>query len=126
MFKISLNRVRDEIVIKEGDQELPLSVDSDANSLVMRLKEAQKPMLSVNADTTDEDKAKAARNLAAAIFGNDQAEKLIDFYHGNPGSVAEICGRYFENRLAKKITKAQIKAGNHEIRLWKHQQKRGR
>lgn len=72
MFKISLNRVRDEIVIKEGDKELPLSVDSDANSLVMRLKEAQKPMLSVNADTTDEDKAKAARNLAAAIFGNEQ------------------------------------------------------
>lgn len=122
MFKISLNRVRDEIVIKEGDQELQLSVDSDANSLVRRLKEAQKPMLSVR---TDEDKAKAARNLAAAIFGNEQADKLIDFYHGNPGSVAEICGRYFENRLAKKITKAQIEAGKHENRLWRHKQKQG-
>ena len=107
MFKISLNRVRDHIVIKEGDHELPLLVDSDANSLVNRLKEAQKTMQAVNAETTDEEKTEAAEDLAKAIFGEKQAKKLMEFYHGNPGSVAEICGKYFEGRLAKLITKAQ-------------------
>ena len=119
MFTVSLNRVRDEIAIQEGEERLILSVDSDANTLVRRLVKAKTLMDAVTADTTDEERVVAAKTFASAIFGEEQAEKIIAFYKGNAANVAEVCGQYFERRLADKITKVQIKAGKHDIRAWK-------
>ena len=124
MFTISLNRVRDQIAVKEGDQEIKLSVDSDANSIVKRLKKAKELMDAVDSQTTDEDKLEAARAFASAIFGDAQAEQLVLFYSKNAGNVAEVCARYFEERLCKMITKAQIKAGSRETKKWHREMKR--
>ena len=107
MFRITLNRVRDHIVIREGKDELPLTVDSDARSIISRLQNAQKALSEVNDDITDESKYKAAYGLAEAIFGKDQADQLMAFYHDDAGCVVTVCGMYFEKRLAKKITAAQ-------------------
>ena len=124
MFTISLNRVRDQIAVKEGEQEIILTVDSDANTLVRRLKKSKETMDAVNEQTTEEQKLEAARELASAIFGDEQAEALILFYSENAGNVAEVCARYFEDRLCEMITKAQIKAGKREQRNWDRKMRR--
>ena len=124
MFTISLNRVRDQITVKESEQEITLSVDSDANSLVKGLKNAKEAMDAITSKSTEAEKLEAARKLASAIFGDAQAEELILFYSKNAGSIAEVCAKYFETRLCKLITKAQIKAGSREQRKWNREMKR--
>lgn len=119
MFTVSLNRVMDHIAVKEGEEQLSLFVDDDANSLVRKLMQAKRLMDAVKADTTEEDKLKAAKTFASAIFGEDQTEQLALFYHDNAGSIAEVCSRYFDSRLAKMITKAQIKTGKREAKAWR-------
>ena len=110
MFRITLNRVRDHIVIQEGTDELKLTVDADPRIIVSALQRANKDLLQVKDGSTDEEKNKAAMALSAAIFGQAQAEKLFAFYGGDPGCVVTVCGQYFEKRLAKKITRAQKRA----------------
>lgn len=109
----TLNRVRDSIVVREGDETITLYVDSDANSLMIRLQNAQRELESVNNDPSEEHKVQAAKSLAVAMFGIEQAEALFAFYHGNAGCVVTICGMYFgdeKHGLGKKITKVQKKA----------------
>ena len=107
MFRITLNRVRDHIIVREGTDELPLTVDSDARTIITRLQKANKALYEVNNDITDDAQYNAAYGLAEAIFGKEQADKLMAFYHDDPGCVVTVCGMYFEKRLAKKITAAQ-------------------
>lgn len=110
----SLNRVRDKITVREGNETLELFVDSDSRSLIHRLQEANKEIEKINGESTDEQKKLAAVGFAEAMFGGEQAGKLMDFYHGDYASVITICSMYFEdkkNGLAKKITKAQKKGG---------------
>ena len=49
----------------------------------------------------------AARDFAAAIFGGEQAGRLLDFYGGHGAPVISICSRYLRGRLAKKVIRAQ-------------------
>ena len=50
-----------------------------------------------------------AEYFAAVIFGKEQAAQLMAFYADDPGCVITVCGRYFKERLAGKINKAQRK-----------------
>lgn len=108
-YSISLNRVHDRVRITEGDENLDLHVDADPMRLVAGLSQAQKNLQALNKDSTDDDQSKAAEFFAQMIFGKDQAKQLMEFYHGDAGCVINVCGRYFEERLAKKITRAQKK-----------------
>ena len=110
MFKISLNRVRDHIVIREGDDELKLTVDCDPRIIVTALQRAQTALLKVNEGSTDTEKKDASAALSTAIFGDAQTEQLFAFYSGDAACVALVCSQYFEKRLAKKITRAQKRA----------------
>jgi hypothetical protein len=109
MFRLSLNRVHDKVRITESGEKITLAVDGDAARMVRALTGAQKSLNAVKGESTDEDRISAAKQFAAAIFGADQAEKLVQFYHGDAVCVIEACGRYFSSGLAKKITKAQKK-----------------
>ena len=109
MFRITLNRVRDHIIVREGSDKLPLTVDCDARSIITRIQKANKALSEATGDITDESQYKAAYGLAEAIFGKEQADKLMAFYSDDPGCVVTVCGLYFEKRLAKKITAAQKK-----------------
>lgn len=109
MFHVSLGRVRDKVMFREDGESLTLTVDGDAARMVRALTDAQKSLNAVKGESTDEDRISAAKQFAAAIFGADQAEKLVQFYHGDAVCVIEACGRYFSSGLAKKITKAQKK-----------------
>jgi hypothetical protein len=110
--ELTLNRVRDMITVREGNETIDLYVDSDANMLIRRLQSAQGELMSIDEDTSEAERKKAAEDFSTAIFGRQQTEKLLDFYHGDYGCVVTICGMYFGDHkrgLAKKITKVQMR-----------------
>jgi stress response protein SCP2 len=109
MFKISLNRVHDKVEIKEGDEKIMLHVDSDPMRMVAGLSQAQKMLQELNKDSSDEETDKAAQYFATVIFGKEQAETLVAFYHNDAACVINVCGQYFSKRLGKLITNAQKK-----------------
>ena len=111
--ELTLNRVRDHITIREGNDTLNLTVDSNANMLIRGVRTAQKTLQRLQEENNEELKETAAKQLSEAIFGKEQASQLLDFYNGNFECVITICGMYFgdhKNGLGKKITKAQKKS----------------
>lgn len=109
-FEISLGRVHDTVRVREGDATITLEVEADPAHMVADLNQAQKYLKTVGDTTTDAEKRDVAKVFAAAVFGDEQAEKLLEFYRGDAACVINICGRYFSERLAKLITKAQKKS----------------
>ena len=108
-YEITLNRVHDYIVIREGEERLPLTVDGDAQRMVVGLNKAREKMAAMKDETSDEDVLETAKYFASVIFGNEQAAKLMEFYNNDLGCVISVCGQYFRNRLAEKIAKVQRK-----------------
>ena len=107
--EITLNRVHDEIVIREGEERLKLTVNGDSMRIVAGINKAQQKMTALNEESKDEEIKDAAEYFASVIFGKEQAEKLMAFYADDPGCVITVCGRYFGERLADKIAKVQKK-----------------
>ena len=108
-YEISLNRVHDTIVIREGGEKLTMTVNGDAQRMVAGLTNAQKRMQAITEETADAEIRDIAEYFAAVIFGREQTEKLFAFYANDPASVISVCGQYFKNRLAGKISEAQKK-----------------
>ena len=109
-YKLSLNHVYDNVRITAGSEHLDLRVDADAMRLVAGLNESQKRLRGVTDDSSDESKRDAALYFAGCIFGKEQAAQIMELYHGDAGCVINICGRYFSDRLAGLIEKAQKRA----------------
>lgn len=109
-YEVTLNRVHDSISIKEGNERLTLTVNGDAMRMVAGLNKAQKKMLELKDDATDEQVKETAEYFASVIFGQEQARKLMDFYADDPGCVISVCGQYFKERLADRIAKVQKKS----------------
>ena len=108
-YEITLNRVRDTVVIREGGERLVLNVNGDSQRMVAGLTNAQKKMQDIQEDSTDEEAREVAEYFASVMFGKEQTEKLMAFYVNDPASVISVCGQYFKNRLAGKIAEAQKK-----------------
>jgi hypothetical protein len=107
MYSLSLNRVHDTVRIREGRESLRLVVDGDPMRMVAGLNQAQKMLVLINDETSDEDKRKTAEYFATVIFGKEQAAQLLSFYRDDALCVVNVCGTYFRDRLNKLITKAQ-------------------
>lgn len=111
MFEIRLNRVRDKAVFRSGKEKLKLTVDLDPRRATADLMDAGAKVADAGKAIRNgkeyEDKARdAAISFAGAIFGTEQAEKLMDFsVDANTALVAVT--EYFNRRLAKKIHAAQ-------------------
>lgn len=111
-YEVTLNRVRDTVTIREGDEKLTLYVDSEINSIMKGIHEAEKLIVNINGESQKSERVHAARMFAIAIFGKEQTDKLFDFYHGNENCVISICGLYFSDKkhgLSRKIVKIQKK-----------------
>lgn len=107
---LSLGRVYDTITIREGGEKLVLHVNNDPSRIVLGLNQAQKRLKSIDENTTQEERLEIARFFAGVIFGEEQTEKLLEFYYGDPSCVISISGKYFAERLSKIISKAQKQA----------------
>ena len=108
-YEMTLNRVHDSVVIREGDESLKLTVNGDAMRIVAGLNKAQQKLKELTEDATDEQVKEAAEYFSAVIFGKEQAAKIMAFYADDPACVISVCGQYFKDRLAGKITKIQKK-----------------
>ena len=106
-YEITLNRVHDTITIREAEEKLTLTVNGDAMRMVAGLNRAQAKMKEIDENTPDEEVRDAAEYFAAVIFGKDQAAQLMAFYADDPGCVINVCGQYFRERLAEKISAVQ-------------------
>lgn len=106
---LSLHRVYDTVTINENGSKLTLHVNADPSRLVVGLSQAQKQLVTIDAETPDEEREKIALFFAGVIFGEEQAKKLLEYYFGDSSCVVAVCGQYFANRLTKLITKAQKK-----------------
>ena len=98
--------VTDKVTFRNLDETIMRTVRGDAGTLVAGLRKAHARLAELNDETEEKEKLETARYLAKVIFGEEQAEKLIEFYH-DPLAVISACGLYFQGRLSKKITKAQ-------------------
>ena len=109
-YEVTLNRVHDRVVIREGDEALHLTVESDPMRMVAALTNAQARLSAWNDETTPERRLEDVRIFAEAIFGEKQTDELLEFYHGDGACVMNVCSTYFGDRLGAMVTKAQKKA----------------
>ena len=108
-YNMTLNRVHDRVSFNEGGEKLILTVNGDAMRLVAGLNKAQAKMKELSDESTDDEIKECATYFASVIFGQEQAEKLMDFYASDPGYVISVCGQYFRERLAGRIAQVQKK-----------------
>lgn len=106
---LTLGRVYDTIKITEGGETLTLHVNSDPSRIVVGLAQAQKRLVTITEETPDKEREEIARFFSGVIFGEEQTQKLFDFYYGESSCVVAVCGQYFAKRLSKLISKAQKK-----------------
>ena len=101
--------VSDTVRFRNVDKTLTLTVRTGASSVVLGIKKAQERFKTLNDQSPETERAAAAKEFAEAMFGGEQAERLIQFYDNDSLAVVNACGMYFSNRLTKLITKAQKK-----------------
>lgn len=105
--EMSLGRVHGTLCIKEGFDKLTLYVDSEPMRLTSALVQVSADMKKWGDKTTPKQQKEIALKFAATMFGDEQAQKLLDFYHGNAACVVNVCAQYFSGTLSKLINKAQ-------------------
>ena len=109
-YEISLKRVHDTVVIREGSEKLTLVVNGDPQRMVAGLTNAQRKMREISeGEPTPEQTKEIAEYFAAVIFGTEQAKTLSEFYANDPASVISVCGKYFRERLVDRIAEVQKK-----------------
>lgn len=110
MFKKEINpySVSDKVTFRNVDKTITLYVRSGATALVVGLKQAQDKLKELTDESDECQRVNAARFFAKAVFGEEQANQMMDFY-GEPLAVVAAVGMYFDKRLKYLITKAQKK-----------------
>ena len=112
MYKITLNCVKDNVVIQgDGGEKLRLRVFDRPYNMAAKLIFARSMIRGVTEYSTDEQKYNAALAITYAIFKKDQAKALMDFCDNNPASVVNVCSKYFDRRLKHLLIK-QLKKEN--------------
>jgi hypothetical protein len=106
--EISPYTVEDKVTFRNVDKTLTLYVRGDASTFVVGLKKAQDKLQEITDESDECERVNCARFFAKTLFGEEQADRLVDFYQ-EPLAVITVCGMYFKDRLSKKITKAQKK-----------------
>jgi len=107
VFHLTLNRVRDKVRITEGNESITLVVNGEAARMVSALNNARNILSGITADSTDSARFEAVLIFATAIFGREQAKKLMEFYNNDTLCVGDVCAKYFQERLSKLLSKAQ-------------------
>ena len=109
-MKLTMNRVHERVTIKEGNEKLNLTVDGDPMRMVAGLSQTQKMLKAINGESTEQDTKNAALFFAQVLFGQEQSQKLMEFYMGDAGCVIGICGKVFQ-QISGQITKLQKRKG---------------
>ena len=110
MFRKEINpyTVSDKVTFRNVDKSITLFVRTSAGSIVTGINQTQEKLKELKNDSDECQRINAARLFAKTVFGEEQADRLIDFYN-DPMVVIVAVGMYFDKRLKKLITKAQKK-----------------
>lgn len=94
LFKKEINpySVSDKVVFRNVDKTLTLYVRSDATSIVVGLKKAQEKLNELTDNSDECQRVNAARFFARSVFGEEQGDKLVDFYN-EPLAVVSAVGQ---------------------------------
>lgn len=103
--------ISDKVTFRNVDRSIALVVRADGGTIVRNLKKAQERLAAETEKSTEAERLETARFFAAAMFGDEQAKKIVDLYDSDPLAITSVCGDYFNARLSKIITKVQIKRG---------------
>lgn len=103
--------VSDKVVFRNGERVVKLTVKSDGGAIILNLKKAYAKIQNLTENSTEADRLDAAKTLAAALFGHEQAQQIADLYDSDNIAIMNVCGDYFKTRLSKIISKVQIKKG---------------
>ena len=103
----SKNRFSDSLTVTSGAKSMTLTVDVDLMMLAKAMRKAKEVLAQaqINAlkDASPENMAamgQALRNLIVCVFGEEQAEKCITFYEGNPESMLDDLMPYILRKIA--------------------------
>ena len=110
-FKREINPfpVTDKIRFRNVDKVFDAVVRSDASMIVLGLKRVNDRLSAMTDETPETERLSAARFFADTLFGSEQGGAFCEFYNNDPLKIINACGMYFQERLSKKITKAQKK-----------------
>ena len=89
MYRVSLGRrVRDRVMFADGGETIVLNVAGDAGKMVTALTNARDLLSAASGEeSTQEERETAAMAFASAMFGDEQARKLLEFYDRDCASV---------------------------------------
>lgn len=108
----SKNRFSDTLTVITGAKSMTLTVDVDLLTLAQSMRKAKEVLaqaqLAAMKEPTEENMAafgQGLRNLVVCVFGEEQAEKCIDFYEGSPESMLDDLMPYILRRIAPMATR---------------------
>lgn len=99
--------VSDKVTFRNADKTITLIVRKETINLIKSLKTLSPRLQSCTDETPKAEQTEVALAFGSAIFGDEQAHKLFEFYDNSPLAMITACGMYFQGNLSKKITKAQ-------------------
>ncbi len=112
MFTMSSNHVRDKVAFVEGAERLVLTVDVDPLGIIDEMTGIIGELKNLDEKTADDKEfLRLARKMGVFMFGEEQTEQLVTFYHGNPKQLFSMITRYFVERLNGLVVAKQKKIG---------------
>ena len=120
MYKITRNHVVEDLLIEDEGKTLELSVDLNVDDVIGRytaagraLVEAQEMLKTAKQDDLETLTVKlgeAVTTLFRAIFGDDQAAKIIEFYNGRYMEMLADIAPFINDVVAPRIAEGQARA----------------
>lgn len=116
MFTLSSNHVRDKVAFVEGAERLVLTVDVDPLGIIDEMTGIIEELKGIDEKSADTGEfMRLAKKMSIFMFGEEQTEKLVTFYHGNEKQLFSMVTRYFVERLNGLIVAKQKKTSKKRL-----------
>ena len=115
MYQITRNHVVEDLELDDNGKKLVLHVDLNVDTILRRYLQAAgdlaKAQQAARSGQTTEDKIEALGaailNLFSVVFGDAQAEQLVDFYDGAYTEMLADVSPFISDVVAPKVHEAQ-------------------
>ena len=133
MFIRSKTHYTDQLTISSGAKKLTLLVDLDlssaARSFVCARKAIHQARISAQENPSPENMTTLAgtiRDLFICIFGEEQSERLMEFYGDSPASMLNDLSPYILRRIAPLLVRYSARRRRQLLRAARHESREHR
>ena len=112
----SRNRFSDSLTVTSGAKSMTLMVDVDLQTLAQSMRKAKEVLAQAQINATKDPSPEnmagfglGLKQLVECVFGQEQAEKCITFYEGNPESMLDDLMPYILRRIAPMAARVSAK-----------------